>query len=320
MFRYTIERIALIILTLFIVLTINFFLLRLMPGSPFANPKITQAQIEMIEEKYGLDDPAYVQYFRYIKNLVVKQDLGVSFKLQDQPVKGLIGMKLPHTVKIGTIALIFGVIVGIFLGAIAAIYRNSIWDNIITIMAVIGVSIPGFVAAAFLQYFFCSKLGWFPYIYNPVDALRKISIWDSIYSALLPALSLSLYVISSTMRYMRSELVEVLNSDYILLARAKGLSKPKVIFRHALRNALIPVITMIGPLAVNILTGGVVVEQFFGVPGLGKLLVTGIFSNDYFVVLGVNLVISFLYVSVILVVDLLYGVIDPRIRLKGGGV
>ncbi|GMQ59468.1 ABC transporter permease [Vallitalea sediminicola] len=320
MFRYTVERIALIFLTLFIVLTINFFLLRLMPGSPFANPKITQAQIEMIEEKYGLDDPAYVQYFRYVKNLIVKRDLGVSFKLQDQPVKGLIGMKLPHTVKIGTIALIFGVIVGIFLGAIAAIYRNSIWDNIITILAVIGVSIPGFVAAAFLQYFFCSKLGWFPYIYSPVDALRKVSVWDSFYSSILPALSLSLFVISSTMRYMRSELVEVLNSDYILLARAKGLSKPKVIFRHALRNALIPVITMIGPMAVNILTGGVVVEQFFGVPGLGKLLVGGIFSNDYFVILGVNLVLSFLYVTVILVVDLLYGVIDPRIRLKGGGV
>ncbi|GKX28123.1 peptide ABC transporter permease [Vallitalea longa] len=320
MIRYTIERIILIFVTVLIVVTINFFLLRLMPGSPFANPKITQAQIEMMEAKYGLDDPSYVQYFRYIKNLIVKQDLGVSLKMQDQPVSKLVKMKLPHTVKIGTIALIFGVIVGIFLGAIAAIYRNSFWDNLVTILAVIGVSIPNFVLAAFLQYFFCTKLGWFPYIYNPVDALRKISTWDSLYSSLLPALSLSLYVTSSTMRYMRSELVEVLSSDYILLARAKGFSKPKVIFRHALRNALIPVITIVGPMAVNILTGGVIVEQFFGVPGLGKLLVNGIFSNDYFVILGVNLILSFLYISIILVVDLLYGVIDPRIRLKGGGV
>ena len=320
MIRYTIERIILIFVTLFIVVTINFFLLRLMPGSPFANPKITPVQLEMMEAKYGLDDPSYVQYLRYMKNLIVKQELGNSFKMQDQPVAKLIKMKLPHTIKIGTIALIFGVIVGIFLGSIAAIYRNSFWDNLVTILAVIGVSIPSFVLAAFLQYFFCTKLELFPYIYNPPDVTRNISFWKSIYSGLLPAFSLSLYVISSTMRYMRSELVEVLSSDYILLARAKGLSKPKVIFKHALRNALIPVITIVGPMAISILTGGVIVEQFFGVPGLGKLLVAGIFSNDYFVILGVNLVISFLYVSVILVVDLLYGVIDPRIRLKGGGV
>ncbi|WP_113672217.1 ABC transporter permease [Vallitalea guaymasensis] len=320
MIRYVIERIALIVLTLFIVLTINFFLLRLMPGTPFDNPKITEVQQQLMKEKYGLDDPAYVQYFRYLKQVVFERDLGNSFKLQDQPVLKLITMKLPHTVKIGTIALIFGVIVGIFLGSIAAIYKNSIWDNLVTILAVIGVSIPGFVMAAFLQYFLCAKLGWFPYIYKPVDALRNVSRWDSFYSSILPAFSLGLFVISSTMRYMRSELVEVLNSDYILLARAKGLSKPKVIFRHALRNALIPVITILGPMAVNILTGGVVVEQFFGVPGLGKLMVNASFTNDYFLILGVNLVYSFLLVTVILIVDLLYGVIDPRIRLKGGGV
>ncbi len=320
MIRYALQRIALIVLTLFIVLTINFSLLRLMPGTPFDNPKITVVQKEMMMNKYGLNEPAFVQYTRYLRNIIVDQDFGDSFKLQNRPVMELIQSKFKHTVKIGTIALIFGVIVGIFLGALAAIYKNSLWDHLSTLLAVIGVSIPGFVAAAFLQYFMANKLGWFPYLYQPISPTRGISSWDSIYSSILPALALSLFVISSTMRYMRSELVEVLNSDYILLARAKGLSKPKVIVRHALRNALIPVITVIGPMTVNLLTGGVVVEKFFGVPGLGRLMLNGVTQNDYFLVLGVNMVFSFLYVAVILIIDLLYGIIDPRIRLKGGGV
>lgn len=320
MIRYALQRIALIVLTLFIVLTINFFLLRLMPGTPFENPKISPVQKEMMMRKYGLDEPAFVQYTRYLKNLIIDRDLGNSFKLQDQPVSKLISIKLQHTVKIGTIALIFGVIVGIFLGAMAAIYKGSFWDHLSTILGVIGVSIPGFVAAAFLQYFFCTKLNWFPYLYEPVDVSRGVSTFDSLYSSILPSLALSLFVISSTMRYMRSELVEVLSSDYVLLARAKGLSKPKVIVRHAIRNALIPVITILGPMTVALLTGGIVVERFFGVPGLGRLLLNAINQNDYFLVLGVNLVFSFLFVAVILIIDLLYGVIDPRIRLKGGGV
>ncbi|MCT4596880.1 MAG: ABC transporter permease [Vallitalea sp.] len=319
MIRYAMQRIALIVLTLFIVLTINFFLLRLMPGTPFDNPKITPAQQELMKRKYGLDDPAFVQYLRYLKG-VIHGDLGDSFKLQDQPVTKLIKIKLPHTVKIGTIALIFGVIVGIFLGALAAIYKNTVLDHFTTILAVIGVSIPSFVIAAFLQHTLCAKYGWFPFLYQPTDATRGISWLDSLHSSLLPAFSLSLFVISSTMRYMRSELVEVLSSDYILLARAKGLSKPKVIFRHALRNALIPVVTIVGPMTVSLLTGSLIVEMFFGVPGLSKLMLNAVYTNDYFLILGVNLFYSFLFVVVILIIDLLYGVIDPRIRLKGGGV
>jgi oligopeptide transport system permease protein len=290
-----------------------------MPGTPFDNPKITPAQQELMKRKYGLDDPAFVQYLRYLKG-VIQGDLGESFKLQDQPVTKLIKIKLPHTVKIGTIALIFGVIVGIFLGALSAIYKNTILDHITTILAVIGVSIPSFVVAAFLQQTLCANLDWFPFLYKPVDPTRGVSAFDSFYSSLLPAFALSLFVISSTMRYMRSELVEVLSSDYILLARAKGLSKPKVIFRHALRNALIPVITIVGPMTVSLMTGSLIVEMFFGVPGLSKLMVTAVYSNDYFLILGVNLFYSFLFVVVILIIDLLYGIIDPRIRLKGGGV
>lgn len=317
MFRYILERIALIILTMFIVITINFFLLRLMPGTPFDNPKITPAQQELMMRKYGLDDPAIVQYARYMKGLV-KGDLGVSFKLQDQEVLKLISDRLPNTVKIGSLALVFGVIVGIALGALAAIYRNSFWDHISTILAVVGVSIPSFVLAALLQHYVVAELGWFTYLYNPVDASRGISVWDSLYSMVLPSFSLSLFVISSTMRYMRTELVEVLSSDYILLARAKGLNKTQVITRHAIRNSLIPVITIVGPMAISLLTGSLVIENFFGVPGLSRLMLNAVYTNDYFLILGVNSFYSLLYIVVILIIDLLYGLIDPRIRLKGG--
>lgn len=317
MFRYILERLALILLTMFIVITINFFLLRLMPGTPFENPKITPAQKELMMRKYGLDDPAVVQYTRYMGNLL-KGDLGNSFKLQDQPVLDLISMRLPHTVKIGSMALVFGVLMGIFLGALAAIYRNSLWDHLATFFAVIGVSIPSFVLAALLQHYVVAEMGMFTFLYNPVDVSRGISRWDSIYSAILPAFSLSLFVISATMKYMRSELVEVLNSDYILLARAKGLNKAQVIVRHAIRNALIPVVTIIGPMAIGLMTGSLVIEMFYGVPGLGRLLLNAINTNDYFLILGVNAFYSLLYVSIILVIDLLYGLIDPRIRLRGG--
>ncbi len=317
LFRYILERLALILLTMFIVITINFFLLRLMPGTPFQNPKLQPAQRELMMRKYGLDDPAVVQYARYMGNLL-KGDLGVSFKLQDQPVLKLISLRLPHTVKIGSIALVFGVVVGIFLGALAAIYRNSLWDYAATLFAVIGVSIPSFVLAALLQHYVVAEMGLFTFLYNPVDVTRGITVWDSFYSSILPSFSLSLFVISATMRYMRSELVEVLNSDYILLARAKGLNKAQVIVRHAIRNSLIPVITIIGPMAIGLMTGSLVIEMFYGVPGLSRLLLNAINTNDYFLILGVSAFYSILFVTVVLVIDLLYGLIDPRIRLRGG--
>lgn len=316
MIRYILERIGLIVLTMFIVITMNFFLLRLMPGTPFDNPKITPAQITLMEQKYGLDAPISVQYLRYMKGLL-KGDMGMSFKLQDQPVVKLIAIRLPHTVKIGSMALVFGVLVGIMLGALAAIYKNSIIDHIATVLAVIGVSIPSFVLAAFLQHYIVGELGWFTYLYEPVNLSRGVNGWYSFYSSILPAFSLSLTVIAAIMRYMRSELVEVLNSDYILLARAKGLNKPQTILRHALRNALIPVITIIGPMTIGVLTGALVIEMFYGVPGLSRLMLNAVYSNDYFLVLGVTTFYSFLFVVVILIIDILYGIIDPRIRLRG---
>lgn len=289
-----------------------------MPGSPFDGEKMTEAQKTILEEKYGLNDPIPTQYIRYMQG-VLKGDFGISFKLQNQEVTDLVLTRIPYTIKPGMLALLIGVLIGTTSGAIAAMKRNSWADHTITVISVLGVSIPSFVLAAFLQYFICNKLGWLPVLYQPANELRGITVWDEMKSLLLPAISLAIPVIASLMRYMRSELIEVLNTDYILLARAKGLTKSQVIVHHALRNALIPVITVVGPMVVSIMTGSLVIEQFFGVPGLSQLLLNSVTMTDQFLTLGIAFFYAFLYVVVILIIDLLYGVIDPRIRLAGGG-
>ena len=318
MFKYILKRLGYMAVTLFLVLTVNFLLLQLLPGSPFDGEKKTEAQIAILEEKYGMNDPIPVQYARYLKG-VFQGDFGTSFKLQNQEVTDLVLTRIPYTIKPGALALLIGIIIGITLGAIAAMKRNSWADHMITIISVLGVSIPSFVLAAFLQYFICTKLGWLPVIYQPADEMRGVTMWDEFKSLILPAISLSVPVIASLMRYMRSELIEVLNTDYILLARAKGLTKAQVIVHHALRNALIPVITVVGPMVVSIMTGSLVVEKFFGVPGLSNLLLNSVTMKDQFLTLGIAFFYAFLYVIVILIIDLLYGVIDPRIRLAVGG-
>ena len=318
MFKYILKRLGYMAVTLFLVLTVNFLLLQLLPGSPFDGEKKTEAQIAILEEKYGMNDPIPVQYARYLKG-VFQGDFGTSFKLQNQEVTDLVLTRIPYTIKPGALALLIGIIIGITLGAIAAMKRNSWADHMITIISVLGVSIPSFVLAAFLQYFICTKLGWLPVIYQPADEMRGVTMWDEFKSLILPAISLSVPVIASLMRYMRSELIEVLNTDYILLARAKGLTKAQVIVHHALRNALIPVITVVGPMVVSIMTGSLVVEKFFGVPGLSNLLLNSVTMKGQFLTLGIAFFYAFLYVIVILIIDLLYGVIDPRIRLAGGG-
>ena len=318
MFKYILKRLGYMAVTLFLVLTVNFLLLQLLPGSPFDGEKKTEAQIAILEEKYGMNDPIPVQYARYLKG-VFQGDFGTSFKLQNQEVTDLVLTRIPYTIKPGALALVIGIMIGITLGAIAAMKRNSWADHMITIISVLGVSIPSFVLAAFLQYFICTKLGWLPVIYQPADEMRGVTMWDEFKSLILPAISLSVPVIASLMRYMRSELIEVLNTDYILLARAKGLTKAQVIVHHALRNALIPVITVVGPMVVSIMTGSLVVEKFFGVPGLSNLLLNSVTMKDQFLTLGIAFFYAFLYVIVILIIDLLYGVIDPRIRLAGGG-
>ena len=305
--KYVFFRIIYMIVAVALIVSITFLLLQFMPGSPFNDIKLTPEQREILNEKYHLNDPIPVKYVRYVKNLF-HGDLGTSFVYNNQPVSGMISRRISCSVKIGLQALVVGTVVGVLLGMVAALKRNSIWDHLTTLIAVIGVSIPAFVIGSLLQYLLCVKVHAFPVLYNPKDEI----------SSFLPTFSLSFSVIATTAKYMRNELVDIINSDYILFARSKGLTGREVIWKHAVRNALIPVVTIMGPMTVSLITGSTVVERIYSVPGLGNLLVNSIQNNDYFVILGIGLVLSLMFLSVVLVVDILYGLIDPRIRLAGG--
>lgn len=306
MLKYSIKRIAYMLLTLFIVTTATFFLMNLMPGSPFNDEKLSAEQKAIVNEKYGLNDPLGVQYINYLKK-VVTGDFGISFQYDNKDVLGLIIPRLGPSAEIGIYAMIIGITLGIILGVIAAVKQNTWIDYIATIFSVFAISVPSFVLAVLLQYYLAVKVQMFP-----------VAGWEGFNYAVLPAVALSAGVIATIARYIRSEMIEVLSSDYITLAKAKGNSTSKVLFGHALRNALIPIITLIGPMTVGILTGALTIETIFGIPGLGDQLVRSIQTNDYPVIMALTIFISALFVAVLFIVDVLYGIIDPRIRVQGG--
>ena len=294
------------VVSLLIIMTITFFLMKLMPGSPFNDEKLTPQQTEILNEKYGLNDPVIVQYVNYIKN-VVTGDFGNSFQYNNQPVWDLIGPRLIPSIEMGITAMIIGVILGVILGVAAATKQNTWVDYTATVISVVAVSVPSFVLAVLLQYVFAVKLQWVP-----------VAGWEGLSTAILPSLALSAGVLATVTRYIRAEMIEVLSSDYILLARAKGNSTLRVLFGHALRNALIPVITIIVPMLAGILTGTLTIENIFGVPGLGDQFVRSIQTNDFSVIMATTLLFSTLFIVSIFIVDILYGLIDPRIRVQGG--
>ncbi|SJZ94099.1 ABC transporter permease [Anaerorhabdus furcosa] len=318
MFKYVLKRIGQMLITLFLIMTILFLLLKITPGSPFSNPKITPTLRAQLEEKYGLDKPILTQYGMYLSN-VLQGDLGESIvMIKNYPVKDMVAEPLAITIKLGVISLFVGSAIGIFLGALAALNRNRFWDYFNTIIAVVGVSVPAFVVAMVLLILRQDYFPFIPLIFSKADPIKGVTALDELVSLTLPVVSLSFGVIASISRYMRTELVEVYNTDYILLARAKGLNKRQVFTRHAFRNALVPIITVMGPMVVALMTGSVVVEKFFGVPGLSQLTIKSINVKDTFVTLASELLYSLMFVVTMLIVDLLYGVIDPRIRLSGG--
>ena len=290
-----------------LIVSITFLLLEFLPGSPFNDLRLTPEQRVLLDEKYGLNDPIAVKYARYVSNLF-HGDLGNSFIFNNQNVSDMIAARMSSSIRVGLQALVFGSVVGVLLGIVAALKRNSFWDHLTTIIAVIGVSIPAFVIGSLMQYFLGVELKVLPILFDKKDFM----------STIMPTISLGFSVVATTAKYMRNELVDIINSDYILFARSKGLTGREVILKHAVRNALIPVVTILGPMTVSLITGSTVVERIFSVPGLGNLLVTSIQNNDYFVILGEGLVFSIMFLSVVLVVDILYGLIDPRIRLAGG--
>ncbi|UAS02884.1 ABC transporter permease [Staphylococcus pseudintermedius] len=306
MLRYTLKRLLYMVVSLFIIVTITFFLMKLMPGSPFNDEKLSEQQKTILNEKYGLNDPLPVQYGNYMKN-VVKGDFGNSFQYDNQPVWDLIKPRLVPSFQMGLFAMVIGVILGVILGVIAATRQNTWVDYLATFISVIAISVPSFVLAVLLQYVFAVRLQWF-----------LVAGWEGLSTAILPSLALSAVVLATVARYIRAEMIEVLSSDYILLARAKGNSTARVLFGHALRNALIPVVTILVPMLASILTGTLTIENIFGVPGLGDQFVRSITTNDFSVIMAITLLFSTLFIASIFIVDVLYGLIDPRIRLQGG--
>ncbi|TMU88080.1 ABC transporter permease [Bacillus sp. BHET2] len=307
MVRYTIQRIVYMIITLLIIATATFFLMKLLPGSPLQNTeRLSPEQQQIILDKYGLNDPLPEQYVNYMVGLA-KGDLGLSFQYDNRPVTQILGDRIGPSSLLGFQAMVLGTFLGLLVGIIAAIKHNTWLDYGSTFMAVLGISIPSFVFAGLLQYYVGVKLEWLP-----------VALWGEYKHTILPTLALTVGVVATIARFMRTEMLEILNSDYILLATAKGISKTGTIVKHAVRNAMIPIVTILGPMTVAVMTGSLVVERIFAVPGLGEQFVLSINTNDYTVIMGITLFFSALFIGVIFLVDILYGIIDPRIRLAGG--
>ncbi|TCI37510.1 MULTISPECIES: oligopeptide ABC transporter permease [unclassified Exiguobacterium] len=304
--RYILQRLVYGLITFFLIATFTFFLMDLLPGSPYQNQeKLTETQIQILNDRYGLNDPLPVRYATYLGNLV-QGDLGVSFRTANRPVTELIMERIGPSAQLGIQALVLGTLTGLLLGIVAAIRHNTYIDYGSMFVSVIGISVPSFVFAALLQYYVGVKWGVLP-----------VAFWDSPAHTILPTISLSLGVTASIARFVRTEMLEVTGQDYVTLAKAKGLTGNAIVWKHMVRNAMIPAITILGPMTAALLTGTFVIEKIFAVPGLGELFVTSITLNDYSVIMGTTLFFSALFIVIILLVDLLYGVVDPRIRLGG---
>lgn len=308
--KYILKRVLISIFTLLAITLVLFILLNLMPGSPFNDEKLTVDQRQALNVKYGLDQPLVVQFGKYVYNMF-QGDFGVSYNIsKNTPISQLIHSRLPVSIAVGGMAVALGALVGLILGIVAALKHNTFWDTLCTVISVLGVSVPSYVFALGLSYTFGFRLSWLPMLFSSKEAFT---------SSIMPSIALSLFTLASIARFTRTEMLEVLSSDYMLLAESKGISGRPLIIHHALRNSLIPIITVLAPLIVDLMTGSLVVEKIFSIPGVGSLLVTAIQSNDYNVVIALSFIYSAMYIGIMLVVDILYGVIDPRIRVAKDG-
>lgn len=302
---YVVRRIVSMIITLFFVITLTFVMMHSIPGNPFTGEKNLPPAIEKaLMEKYNLDKPLSQQYVDYVSG-VAKGDFGPSMKYNGRTVNDLIGDGFPVSAELGGLAILLIVILGIPLGVVAALKQGTWVDRTMIFFAIVGVTIPSFVLATLLIYVFGTKLKWLP-----------TSRWVSWKSRIMPTIALGVSSIAYVARLTRSSMLEVINQDYIRTARAKGLSETVVVFKHALKNALIPVVTYLGPLTAAILTGSFIIEKIFAVPGMGRMFVESISNRDYTVIMGVTIFYSLILVLFIFIVDLIYGLIDPRIKIN----
>ena len=305
MLRYVATRVVYMFAALLIIISVTWFISQLLPGTPFADQKLTPETRAQLFDKYGLDEPWPVQYGKYMLN-VAQGDLGNSYYFQGKPVMEIILARLPVSAFVGIQAIVMGLVIGLVLGIFAALRHNSFWDSAATVVAILGVSVPSFVLGPILQYWLGVKLGWFP-----------IAFFESWWHSVLPSLALSVFVIATVARFIRAEMLEVMGQDYTTLATAKGLSGLAVVMKHVLRNALIPLVTVLAPLTIYIITGSLVVEQIFAVPGIGEEFVRSVVVSDYAMILGTTIFFSVLFILALLIQDILYGIIDPRIRVAG---
>lgn len=306
MLSYILKRLVYIVFAMYLIVTATFFLMQLAPGSPFASERSFPPAIEaQLNEKYGLDNPWYVQYSDYLVS-TLSFDFGESMKYKGRSTNDIISESFPISVALGLEAMILAIGIGILLGVISSLYHNKIPDYVSTVVAILGISIPSFILAGLMQYYLSFKAGWFP-----------VSGWKGFKYTLLPAIAIAIMHAGSIAKLTRSSMLEQNNSDYVKLARAKGLGKWKIVFKHSLRNALLPVVTYLGPLFAGVITGSFVIEQIFAIPGLGRHFVTSITNRDYTVIMGTTVFYSMILLFAVLIVDILYSIIDPRIKLKG---
>ena len=300
---YIVKRLTLAVITIFLIITITFFVMHEVPGGPFLSEKApSPAVTAALEAKYGLDKPKSEQYITYLKG-ILKGDFGPSIKQRGRDVTTVIMKGFEVSMRLGGTAAVIALTLGLILGSLAAIFHNNIIDKIIMVVTTGLVAMPSFIVATLLLLFFCVWLGIFPANGNEPGGL------------ILPIISLSLYPMSYTTRLTRSSMLDVLSQDYIRTARAKGVKPSKVLFKHALRNAVTPVVTYAGPMFAYIITGSLVVEKIFAVPGLGKEFVSSIINRDYTMIMGTTIFLGALIIMMMLVSDILYKVFDPRIEL-----
>lgn len=305
--KFVLKRLLMAIVTMWVIITITFVIMHAVPGDPFAREgKMPEQVYQNLRAQYGLDKPVSEQYVIYLKN-IMKGDFGKSMKSQAETVNQMIKRGAPVSAQIGLQAFIISIILGPALGSIAALYQNKLPDYITMIIAIIGISVPSFIFATLLVQFVAKQVAWLP-----------ISGWGTFSHSILPSLSLALMPIAASARLMRSSMLEVLGQDYIRTARSKGLSKFKVIMGHAVRNAILPVVSTLGTTLSGLLTGSFVIEKIFGVPGLGNFLISSVTNRDYTLIMGTTIFYSFVLIILLLIVDILYVVIDPRIQLTGG--
>ncbi len=305
MSKYILKRLILSIITIWAIITITFVLMNAAPGNPFVNEnkRIPKNIYENLMKKYGLDKPKSEQYITYLKN-IVKFDFGESMRSDTETVNEMISRGFPVSAALGFEALLISLIFGSALGAIAALYQNKVPDYISMIISIIGISVPSFLMGAFLIQFVATKFDWIP-----------VGGWGEFRHTILPSIALAMMPLAQISRLMRSGMLEILNQDYLKTAKSKGLTGPVIIMKHAVRNAILPIISILGTTISNLLVGSFVIEKIFGIPGIGMFFVNSVFNRDYTLIMGITTFYAIVLITMMFLVDVAYTLIDPRIRL-----